>query len=130
MKQIHVEFDGGFIRRNSHYMYGSWLVRCPYFTHRVERKQFNNSVASNNVAEYMSLLDALEWLTVIPEKDQFQLEVFGDSMLVVSQINQRFKVKKPHLLPFRDRALELLGQFPNWKVAWQRRMHSVASFGH
>lgn len=130
MVPIQVVFDGGFIKRNCNYMYGSWVAQCPYFTYRVETKQFKNSVESNNVAEYMSLLDALEWLMVIPEKEKFSLDVRGDSMLVISQIRQAFKVKKPHLLPLRDRALELLNRFPNWNISWHRRHNSVALLGH
>lgn len=52
---------------------------------------------TNNVAEYMAVISALEWtLKNIPGTDlciNFQL----DSLLVVSQLNGRYRVKDPKM---------------------------------
>jgi ribonuclease HI len=57
-------------------------------------------VATNNEAEYQAVIEALQWLVdnisnigEQPEKIRF----FIDSVLVVNQINGKFKIKKAHL---------------------------------
>lgn len=53
-------------------------------------------IASNNVAEYFSVISALKWI----EKNLKEVEVvtfFLDSLLVASQMNGKFKVKHPDM---------------------------------
>lgn len=55
--------------------------------------------ATNNVAEYMAVLEALKYIKKNFKKQPLQLELFADSKLVVEQLSGRFKVKSPHLKP-------------------------------
>ncbi|MHC4489583.1 MAG: reverse transcriptase-like protein, partial [Planctomycetota bacterium] len=69
--------------------------------------------ATNNVAEYTALVKALETAKRIGAE---QLTVFSDSELLVRQINGRYKVKSEQIRPLFRQAVDLLGEFENWKV--------------
>ncbi|XP_070030878.1 uncharacterized protein [Nicotiana tomentosiformis] len=43
------------------------------------------------------------------EMKQFQLQVFGDSHLVINQLLDSYEVKKPELRPYHDYAKNLMG---------------------
>ena len=68
---------------------------------------------TNNVAEYTALIIGLEeaWRHEIED-----LEVRMDSKLVVEQMNGKWRVRDAKLRPLADRARELLGRFPKWKL--------------
>ncbi|XP_070023418.1 uncharacterized protein [Nicotiana sylvestris] len=61
---------------------------------------------SNNVAEYQALILGLEMAV---DMKQLQLQVFGDSQLVVNQLLGSYEVKKPELGPYHDYAKKLMG---------------------
>ncbi|XP_070020480.1 uncharacterized protein [Nicotiana sylvestris] len=61
---------------------------------------------SNNVAEYQALILGLE---MVVDMKQLQLQVFGDSQLVVNQLLGSYEVKKPELCPYYDYAKKLMG---------------------
>ncbi|XP_070019014.1 uncharacterized protein [Nicotiana sylvestris] len=63
-------------------------------------------LCSNNVIEYQALILGLE-MTV--DMKQLQLQVFGDSQLVVNQLLGSYEVKKPELRPYYDYAKKLIG---------------------
>ena len=65
-------------------------------------------IASNNVAEYKSLIFALEYSL---EKNYLNLEIFLDSKLVVEQINGNYKVKSNNLKKLNSHALNLINKF-------------------
>lgn len=56
-------------------------------------------IATNNVAEYMAVLEALKYIKKFLGKQSLQIELYADSKLVVEQLSGRFKVKSPHLKP-------------------------------
>jgi len=59
-------------------------------------------VATNNVAEYSAMEDALKIAEEIGGTD---LKIHADSLLMVKQLNGEYKIKKPHLREFVDRIL-------------------------
>ncbi|XP_012849590.1 PREDICTED: uncharacterized protein LOC105969382 [Erythranthe guttata] len=65
---------------------------------------------SNNVAEYQALILGLEMAVDIK---QLNLEVYGDSKLVINQILGSYEVKKLDLLPYVDYAKKLIGYLGN-----------------
>ena len=65
-------------------------------------------IASNNVAEYKSLIFALQYSL---ENNYLNLEIFLDSKLVVEQINGNFKVKSNNLKKLNSDALNLINKF-------------------
>jgi ribonuclease HI len=74
--------------------------------------------ASNNVAEYQALLHALRYARA---KGARRVRVFSDSELVVKQIDGRYRVKHPDMLPLHREASTLLRQFDEAVVSHVRR---------
>lgn len=71
--------------------------------------------ASNNIAEWASVTNALRFL-----KDQQWvgvLEIYGDSQLVINQLTGKFKVKKDTLIPYHKECKTLL-QGLEWSAFW------------
>jgi len=70
---------------------------------------------TSNISEYRALIAGLfggidEGVDII--------HIFGDSQLVVRQINGTFRVKKEELRKHRDKALELLASFDYYTIKW------------
>lgn len=64
--------------------------------------------ASNNIAEYSALILGL---TKALELNITELDVEGDSNLVIQQVQGLWKVKVPHLVPLRSKASSLSRKF-------------------
>ena len=80
---------------------------------QLEAKAFFLGKATNNVAEYIGLVKALEAATKTSSE---QLSVLSDSELLVKQINGQYRVKSEHIKPLFKQAMSLLNRFNNWKV--------------
>ncbi len=68
---------------------------------------------TNNVAEYTAISNALQAAKNVGAK---KIEVFSDSELLVKQVNGEYKVKSEQIRPLFQQAVNLLGEFENWKV--------------
>ena len=64
--------------------------------------------ATNNVAEYMALITAIEQAKRLGAK---RIKIRGDSELVVRQMTGVYRVKHPDLVPLHRRAKELMAEF-------------------
>jgi len=70
-------------------------------------------VGTNNRAEYLAVIEALTWLQEHARDHQVeQVSFFLDSLLVVEQINGRFKIKHPDLIPLKQHIDELRTSLP------------------
>jgi ribonuclease HI len=69
--------------------------------------------ATNNVAEYRALLLGLE---AARARGATEVEVVNDSELVAHQVNGRYRVKHPDLVPLHRAALEALAGFGTWSL--------------
>jgi len=69
--------------------------------------------ATNNVAEYRALLLGIE---LAAELGATEVELIGDSELIVRQVRGEYKVKQPHLRPLRDQVHEALSGFDQWSI--------------
>jgi ribonuclease HI len=78
--------------------------------------------ATNNVAEYEALIAGLEAARVFHAR---VVRVRADSMLVVEQLNGRWRVKQSHLKPLYARARALLDEYAEIDVAHVRREQNV-----
>lgn len=125
---IKVYFDGGCGR----HLYGSWEVVLEDGTRvRTIREHYPDQPRTCNVAEYRSLISALTYLQAIPNKHQLEVEIWGDSQLVVNQVRRGgWKTGKAHIGILRDRCRVLLSEFKDWSVHWHRRNNNVIRFGH
>ena len=71
-------------------------------------------VRSNNVAEYSGLLACLEWAL---KHGRQRLRVVSDSELMVKQIQGKFKVKSPDLLPLWQEARRRIGRLEGFEIS-------------
>jgi ribonuclease HI len=80
--------------------------------------------ATNNVAEYRAMLLGIE---LAHELGAGNVELVGDSELIVKQINGEYKVKKPDLKPLFLEVLRGLREFDEWTVRHVRREENEAA---
>ncbi|MCW3100219.1 MAG: Ribonuclease [Chthonomonadaceae bacterium] len=73
---------------------------------------------TNNVAEYTAMIRALEEARALGCS---RLAVYTDSELMAHQLNGKYAVKAPHLIPLFQRARLLLKQFDAASVTHVRR---------
>lgn len=73
---------------------------------------------TNNVAEYRALLLAL---TRAEELKADEVDLLSDSLLLVQQVNGRFRVKAAHLKPLLSEALARAKRFRRFSIAHVRR---------
>jgi ribonuclease HI len=133
MAKYTIVFDGG-SKGNPGLGYGSYKLyseRGELFHERLSFQDRGNRV-TNNEAEYLTLIGALRTLIEILEErvPRSQVEVLGDSLLVISQLRGVWKVKKAELRPFHQEALGLLKSFGKYELQWHDRVNSVAILGH
>jgi ribonuclease HI len=74
--------------------------------------------ATNNVAEYRALLRGIE-LAVAHGADE--LELVGDSELVVRQVEGRYKVKNAGMKELHSEVKRALRDFDSWSIRHVRR---------
>lgn len=125
--RVTIWFDGGAGPTNPGNGYGSYEIEGPGIHHKVSRQQFGSPI-TNNQAEYMALLCALEWIATPAE---FDVEIWTDSNIVANQVSRAWKPSKnPGLRPLLDEAHRLLNHFRSFSIHWRGREANVARFGH
>lgn len=80
--------------------------------------------ATNNVAEYAGLVAAL---TLATNANLEQLTVYSDSQLLVRQIQGRYRVKAPHLIPIFLKVMQLRQQISRFEIQHVRREQNQAA---
>jgi ribonuclease HI len=75
-------------------------------------------VQTNNYAEYRGLIAALEYARA---RGADEVRVFSDSLLMVRQMQGRYAVKSPNLLPLQRQARALAQAFPRFTIEHVRR---------
>lgn len=70
--------------------------------------------ATNNVAEYNGLIEAL---SIAAERGAQDVELLADSELVVKQIRGEYKVRHPDLIPLHAEAIRRIRGFGRFKIA-------------
>ncbi len=74
--------------------------------------------ATNNVAEYHGLLEALK---LADRQGAEEVEILADSELIVRQIQGRYRVRHPDLRRLFDDAMRLIGRFRSFRIRHVRR---------
>jgi ribonuclease H / adenosylcobalamin/alpha-ribazole phosphatase len=80
--------------------------------------------ATQNVAEYRALIAGLclAWTRRIE-----RIRVYMDSELVVEQMNERSRVRKPHLRALYEQAARLEARFASIRISWiPRKLNAEA----
>lgn len=132
---VRLTFDGG-SRGNPGPAYGSFRVRgagAADALQALRRLRFRHG--TNNEAEYWSLLEALRWtLDEAGRKrlptGELDLNVQGDSLLVIRQLQGEWKARDGRMRRLRDEAAQLLARFGKVRLEHRPRSKSVAEFGH
>lgn len=133
MVEFEIVFDGGSLGNPGH-GYGSFAILQggqELMVEKVDYAHLGNQV-TNNQAEYMTLIHALEKLIQLRSGDTAGTSVIvrGDSLLVINQIAGKWKVKNEGLRPLHRRASDLFKQFGRGELIWHDRSNSVRILGH
>jgi probable phosphoglycerate mutase len=97
------------------------------------RREFG--LGTNNEAEYWTLIAALqETLRLVESRKlspgQLELEVRGDSRLVIEQLRGVWRARDPRMRDLRDLARAMLDRFRKAHLVHQPRAQSVRALGH
>lgn len=130
---IRIIFDGG-SKGNPGKGYGSYALEWPGYPRQLVRLRFGDQV-TNNEAEYDTLIAAVEAaLKRLVEQGVdpagARLEIWGDSQLVINQINGEWESKKAEMRLRRDQALALLSRFGAYHLRYHSRDNNVDILGH
>ncbi len=88
----------------------------------LEERRERIGEATNNVAEYRALLLGIERARQLGASD---LELVGDSELVVRQVRGEYKVKDAGLKPLHAQVMQALSGFDSWSIRHVRREHNA-----
>jgi len=80
--------------------------------------------ATNNVAEYNGLLEAL---ALAAGRGAREVELFADSELIVRQIEGRYRVRHPDLKPLHAEAMRRIAAFERFRIVHVRRRDNKAA---
>lgn len=75
--------------------------------------------ATNNVAEYVAAIRALEWLN--GQGYQGAVELVGDSQLVIRQMKGEYEVRAEHLKAYHHHLSQLAARFERVEYEWVPR---------
>jgi ribonuclease HI len=78
--------------------------------------------ATNNVAEYKALLRGIE---LAAEQGAGEVELIGDSELVVRQVEGKYKVKNAGIKPLHAEVKRALAEFDSWSIRHVRRAENA-----
>ena len=117
-----VNFDGG-ARGNPGPAAIAAVVSTPA-GELVEERGERIGAATNNVAEYRALLLAIERAAALGAGE---VELIGDSELIVKQVRGEYRVKDAGLRPLHARAAEALDGFERWSIRAVRRDANAAA---
>ena len=78
----------------------------------------NNS--TNNVAEYVALARALEWL-IQNNLQSEKIRIQSDSQLVVNQLMGTYKVRAKRIIPLYNVVIKLKSEFQDIQIRWVPR---------
>lgn len=78
----------------------------------------NIGIGTNNIAEWNALIEGLKLAATCACKE---LEVRGDSQLIIRQISGQYRVKNENLIPLFNEARKLCGNFRKIDFRWVER---------
>jgi ribonuclease HI len=78
---------------------------------------------TNNEAEYRALIALLDHLKTMDIADA---RIYGDSKLVVKQVNKQWKINHKHLQDLAEQVWNVMKGRPGWKLHWIPREQNPA----
>lgn len=135
---LQIHFDGGARPSNPGNRYGSFEVVLDGTSIKIVNEQ-ELGWGSNNEAEFLTLIEALEW-TLRSLTDygfdprRYAVEMFTDSTIVANRVSGRNRTRKTEpqqrMAALASRVHELLRGFGGFKIEWNSRVENVRRFGH
>ena len=93
----------------------------------ISRGSRHIGTTTNNVAEYTGMIMGLEKAV---ERGDKKVLALTDSLLVVRQLQGKYRVRKDHLKPLHRRCLELIDQLESFRIEYvpssRNRAHALA----
>ncbi len=80
--------------------------------------------STHNVAEYTGLIKGLEWIQA--NANERELQILGDSQLVIRQLTGEYKVRSPRVFTFYQTAVSILEGF-RWTAKWIPREENTVA---
>lgn len=132
MQKVGLIFDGG-SRGNPGEMFGSCMIKVTGEPSLLIRLRMGHG--TNNEAEYLSLLSGLETVIEVLKRckvpvGKAELEIRGDSQLVINQLSGLWKAKDARMRAYRDQARRHLRRFGCFHLLHQPRQASLRILGH
>ena len=90
----------------------------------IEERSDTIGVATNNVAEYRALLLGIQ---LAKAHGASEVDLIGDSELIVRQVRGEYRVKDSGLRPLHAEALKALRDFERWSISHVRRDENAAA---
>jgi ribonuclease HI len=116
-------FDGACLNNPGPIGIGAVLLRE---TIQVDSISKHCGEGTNNIAEWMALVALLELAVKHNVKD---LQVCGDSQLVINQVQGKYKIKTGHLRQYKTRAVELIKRIGAVQFTWIPRKENYLADG-
>jgi len=119
MKKMTVYFDGNKTPQDT---------SCTFVIIDAKDKQHEETIKLPNEttvpeAEYSGLINALK---SFKKTKDVELDIYGDSQLIVRQITGEYECKKAELRVLRSQVRNLLNQFAKWQITWVPRDQNKA----
>ena len=115
--KVLIEADGGSRGNPGPAGYGAVVFSADRGTVLAESKE-SIGRATNNVAEYRALLFGIERAAALGATD---LDLVGDSELIVKQVRGEYKVKDPNMKPLHAAVKSALADFESWSIRHVKR---------
>ena len=114
---LHLYTDGA-ARGNPGPAAAAWVVTDPATGEVLVEGKEAIGEATNNVAEYSGLLEALRMAGSAGARE---VEILTDSELIARQIEGKYRVKNPGLKPLFAEAMKLIAGFDSFSIRHVRR---------
>lgn len=121
-------FDGACAPQNpfGNMGYGYVILENNYILQTYSGFEPSSFKNSNNVAEYLALINCLEFLIYNNQENEL-IEIFGDSKLVVNQMNEYWRIKSGLYYKYALCCKELFDKFTNCTIKWiPRELNTLA----
>ena len=113
-------FDGAFARGCA--TFGVVVYSNGERIHRAAGPVISNTGASCNTGEYQAVIECLRYLQ---REGHTTATVYGDSKMVVQQLNGRWKARAGLYMPFYNEAIELRRALPDVLLLWTNRENNT-----
>jgi ribonuclease HI len=109
--KLTIHTDGG--ARGNPGIAGGGMVVLDEKRQEFHAESFPFGTKTNNEAEYLAVLRALEWLQSYTGKQPIESVQFVlDSKLVVEQLDKQWKIKEPRLKTLAQQCWNIMGKLP------------------